>query len=202
MNNIISTDVITNIVTDDEYYSCEEEPDEILVKEYGKYFFINKELYENIQRLPNQLRNKLYIYTMRKFWRKYIPLTAKVPIWNDYANYQRNLLFQARQHNIHFLHLPCNTLPHNKQYIVGCQCDDCLYKLDKNIHREENEKQYFNPFHFFDTIPQTGSNWNYRIEILNNNDYEPIFGYPIFNPDYDIYEPLKYKILGKPIHFN
>jgi len=96
--------------------------DTIIVKHMNKYFELDKQLYKRINQLPPQLRNYLYIWCMKLFWREFIPVTAKIPMWNNRANYQRNLLFQARQHNIHFMHLPCNTLPENKQYIIGCQC--------------------------------------------------------------------------------
>ena len=39
--------------------------------------------------------------------------------------------------NVHFLHLECNTLPENKSWIMGCQCEFCLneeQKEDKNKH--------------------------------------------------------------------
>lgn len=193
---------------EEEFFSCEstdeeeEEKDIIKITFLQRNYKFNKQLYENIIKLPNQLRNKLYIYAMRQYWRNFISVTAKVPIWYKYAVYQQTLLFNARQNNIHFMHLPCNTLPENKQYIVGCQCHDCLFKLDKNIHTEENQKQYFNPFYFLNTTPKTDSKWNNTIEILNVSNNRIIFGYSVFNPDYDICEPLKYKIYGKPINFN
>ena len=35
--------------------------------------------------------------------------------------------------NIHFMHLEFNTLPENKKYIMGCQCDFCKDYFLKNI---------------------------------------------------------------------
>ena len=49
---------------------------------------------ENIQQLPTQLRNKIYIMSMRNYWRKYIPLTAQVPSWYEHAISQKKMLFE------------------------------------------------------------------------------------------------------------
>ena len=48
---------------------------------------------DNIQQLPTQLRNKIYIMSMRNYWRKYIPLTAQVPSWYEHAISQKKMLF-------------------------------------------------------------------------------------------------------------
>tara|TARA_B100000900_G_C20576918_1_gene715736 strand:- start:708 stop:1310 length:603 start_codon:yes stop_codon:yes gene_type:complete len=83
-------------------------------------------LVHNISILPRDLIGKLYIHTMRKFWRKYVPLTAKPPTWLPRKNRTDQLLWNARYQNVHFLHLPFNTLPQNKKFIKGCRCYDCL----------------------------------------------------------------------------
>ena len=39
--------------------------------------------------------------------------------------------------NVHILHLDCNTLPENKKYIMGCQCDYCI-----SCSRELKDEMY------------------------------------------------------------
>jgi hypothetical protein len=148
-----------------------------------KDYVVNQELYELIQSLPTHLRHLLYIQTMRLYWRDYIPLTSRVPSWYSHAIQQQQLLFDARYKNIHFLHLPCNTLPQYKQYIIGCQCEFCLYRvhpLEKMKQLQLNKEGFL---YFYQSMPYTESEWNDRIEIINYEN--PIYGLPIFNPNYE-----------------
>ena len=39
---------------------------------------IDKQLYDNLNNLPNNVRNRIYIKATRNFWRKFVPVTAKV----------------------------------------------------------------------------------------------------------------------------
>ena len=86
---------------------------------------IDEELKTNIEMLPEEIQKKLYIYTMRFYWRDYIPLTAKVPSWYKSKIDTERDLYDAKIDNIHFSHLSFNTLPENKEWIMGCQCDYC-----------------------------------------------------------------------------
>ena len=79
----------------------------------------------NIAQLPRDIRGKLYIYAVRKYWREFVPETAKVPTWYDDKVETDRLLWNARFNNVHFLHLPFNTVPEYKKYIHGCACGDC-----------------------------------------------------------------------------
>ena len=87
--------------------------------------FVGSALEHNIALLPRDLIGKLYIHAMRKFWRRYVPVTAKPPTWLSRKNRVDRILWNARYQNIHFLHLPFNTLPQNKQFIKGCRCYEC-----------------------------------------------------------------------------
>ena len=87
--------------------------------------FRKSALVHNISLLPRDMIGKLYIHAMRKFWRKYVPITAKIPTWYSRKIEVDRILWNARYQNIHFLHLPFNTLPENKQFIRGCRCYDC-----------------------------------------------------------------------------
>lgn len=83
-------------------------------------------LKEKLFGLPKEIQKKVYIYTMKLFWRKYVPLTAQVPLFYDRMYYVQKTLWEAKKNNIHFLHLEFNTLEENKQWIMGCQCNFCL----------------------------------------------------------------------------
>ena len=53
-------------------------------------------------------------------------LYAKVDTtWYDRHIKIQQLHWEARAKNIHALHLPFNTLPQNKKWIPGCQCETC-----------------------------------------------------------------------------
>lgn len=137
-----------------------------------------------INNLPKELQKKLYIYCFRKFWREYIPLTAKIPSWYKYKidldkYYLKNIL-----NNIHFLHYDFNCLPENKTWIMGCQCDFCLNYVDEN-----HEKTLFlehlqadDPYYFETSVPlESVSQWNlkYKFNRLGEKvlyNYDPLYG--------------------------
>jgi len=161
---------------------------------------INQELYDNILVLPPQVRNKIYIICMQNYWKKYIPLTSKIPSWYSNAIYQKDLLFSAQRYNIHFLHLPSNTLVENKKYIMGCQCKFCLHDVSDKYKEEAHKEE---PMSHFDTnIPYTDSKWNNSIELIYDTNLGTIKdGYTIFNCYYDTYITLSDKIHGPLIEF-
>ena len=181
-----------------------------------RYLFLNNPIFLewNIKQLPPNLRNYLYIWCIKLFWRRYVPLTAKIPSW--YSSYvkQQNDLLQARLQNIHFLHLPCNTLEENKKYIIGCQCSYCKdCGIDIILqYKEENFSSILDFFH--KCVYYTDSSWNnfneyihYNIDNLDDPDdlYDEYFykkGMKIFDPGYDIYINLNDIITGPPIKFN
>jgi len=155
---------------------------------------------ENITKLPTCLIKKIYILCMRTFWRNYIPITAKIPSWYDHYITQQNLLFNAIQNNIHFMHLPCITLPEYKKYIPGCQCKYCKNEVDITIKFIENIKINEDYEHFYEIIPDTGTKWNNLYEyIILDEDIK--YGFTIFKADYD-HNDIKNKILSDiPIKF-
>jgi len=161
----------------------------------------------NINKLPPQIRNYIYIWCMKLFWRKYVPLTAQVPTWQKFAWARQKQLFRARQQNIHFMHLPFNTLPENKTYIIGCQCDYCKYDVDETYKQKEILKDKNSHTYFYKKMPYTNTIWNNMFEEFiiydDNDDYEPEIklGLPIFWPGYDRSYSLKDEINGPPIYF-
>jgi hypothetical protein len=122
-------------------------------------------------------------------WKNYKPITACVPSWYHSKVKQEALLFSARQDNIHFLHLPCNTIPSTKTYILGCQCEGCLSSPEREpVIANIND----DPYMFYNTIPTTGEMWNnisestihwFYVDGGYSTDILP--GWPIFNPFYD-----------------
>ena len=160
-------------------------------KHKKRHLFINdpKYILMNINKLPQMLKNKIYILFMRQYWRNTVPITSKSPTWYTHAVKQEKLLYEARKDNIHFLHLPCNTLPENKKYIVGCQCFHCTHAVDPVHKLIQLKKQAVCSLHFNRTVPNTDSKWNEPYEYYFNHNTNPISvitGMPIFNPDYEI----------------
>lgn len=138
--------------------------------------FNNKSLEESIQLLPKELQKRIYIFYWKLFWRDYVPLTAKPPSWLKYANYIQNKLWEAQKDNIHFLHLPFNTLPENKKWIMGCQCDFCLNDkevciVEKHIHYLI---QYRNSYYFTDNImpKESISSWNEYLVPISPHPFD------------------------------
>ena len=106
----------------------------ITINEYNQL-----SIFESIKSLPKDLQKRIYIFYWKYFWRNYTPLTAKIPSWYKRKNYIEKTLWEAKQKNIHFLHLPFNTLPENKKWIMGCQCDFCINDnkvcvIEKHMH--------------------------------------------------------------------
>ena len=72
------------------------------------------------------LKHRLYILSMREYWKDQgISHISRIPLWYASAVKQQQLLFITCK-NIHFMHLPCNTLTMHNIY-PGCQCDYCLH---------------------------------------------------------------------------
>lgn len=138
-----------------------------------------------IQSLPKEIQKRIYIMTWKGFWRDYIPITAKPPSWLKYANYIQKTLWESKLNNIHFLHLPFNTLPENKQWIMGCQCDFCINDTDINVIEKNMHYliQYRNPYYFSDQfMPKSFTDCNeYLVSIGDIND-EHLQFMKIFDP--------------------
>jgi len=180
-----------------------------------RYLFLKNKIFLkwNIKQLPPNLRNYLYIWCFKLFWRNYIPLTTKVPSWYAPHLRQQQLLFNARLQNIHFMHLSCNTLEKNKKYILGCQCSYCrdygtkvggVSNLLKRIIRVKHMEDYVSDSTYFNKcVPYTDSQWNYLDEYINDSEgYYIIKGMSIFDPSYDIFINIQDIIQGEPIVFS
>jgi len=134
--------------------------------------FNNLSTLEYINYLPRDLQKRIYIFYWKNLWRNYTPLTAQIPSWHKYKNIVEKTLWEAREKNIHFLHLPFNTLPENKKWIMGCQCEFC--KNDTTVDIVEKHIyylfQYKNPYYFPDQLmpKSTSSDWNEFLVPINN----------------------------------
>ena len=160
----------------------DDQNDQITITYLQREYTFDKRLYNSIQDLPTSLRHMIYIYCMRQFWKDDLARSLQVPVWIERSVQQQQLLFEARHKNIHFLHLPCNTRPEYKKYIIGCQCDYCKYcahPIDKQRELRKNKESFL---YFYKTVPITDSLWNDRLEIINYDDEgAPIYGLPVFN---------------------
>lgn len=149
-----------------------------------------------IAKLPEVLQKKIYILCIKNFWRKYVPLTAKIPSW--YSRYSKieKIKYEAILKNIHFLHLPFNTLPENKKWISGCQCEFCK-NYQKN-HKSETEKIQLqcilDPLYFLSIMPYSDSSHHNDEYILHTNFLE--FRYdPLCGSDFE--DNIRYSLRNK-----
>jgi hypothetical protein len=170
-----------------------------------RYHFYNNLKYidYNLKQLPIPLRNKLFILCMRNFWRAYTPLTSVPPTWYASSVKQHQLLFNAKLDNIHFMHLPCNTLEENKTYILGCQCSYCIkgkQHIGSNKYMIENIKQYYDENYYYETVPNSYQGSNDIVEVIEYG-HEELFGLQKFNPNYELRKTLQDVINGPPIQF-
>ena len=152
--------------------------------------------------LPIQIRNKLYIFCMKEFWKTYVPLTAKVPSWYNGAVRQQYMLHTARSDNIHLLHLSFNTLYENRKYIVGCQCHFCKFDVSRKRKRKEQLKNIESINYFNKTVPETDSKWNSPVEYIYNYETGTLASRDtVCTPYYDVKTNIKDKINGPRIKF-
>lgn len=134
------------------------------------------ELSMRIKKLPKEMQKKIFILAMKDYWKNDILYNSKLPFFSVYNEYLNNEKKKMVVDNVHFLHLDFNTLPENKKYISGCQCEYC-----KKYPREEKDKiyNYINnsPTFFLDSIGAS----------------ELYFGNGITRPnDYYLYDYLSY----------
>lgn len=135
-----------------------------------------KEITINIQKLPKEIQKKIFVLSMKDYWKNDILYNSKLPffsVYNDYLNKEKKKMVID---NVHFLHLDFNTLPENKKYISGCQCEFC-----KNYSRKEKDKLYNHINNSDETFLET------------INSHELCFGNGVSIPnDYYIYEYISY----------
>jgi hypothetical protein len=143
-------------------------------------------LRSNIILLPPCLQNKIYIFSMRNYWKKDTIHRNRLPMYTKHYQYVVKETQKCFIDNVHFLHLEFNTLPENKQYIMGCQCEFCKYYKEENISEYLfHVTEYLNNFfHFYKHINCTDLKniWNDRY----TNDSDDLGYARIFDPLYDL----------------
>lgn len=143
----------------------------------------NDDVLSNINQLPTCIKKKIYILYWKLFWREYVPLTAKIPSWYNRKIKIENILFQSRLKNIHFLHLSFNTLPENKKWIMGCQCNFCL-SIPEREKINHYVKQFCDYQYFQSIMPKSYSSDCNKQYYLDGNQIK--FGYdPMCGSDYE-----------------
>jgi hypothetical protein len=178
----------TNIIqlrNDKEYYNNQ------LRIELVKY----EQIVGELKKLPNDIQKKIFFYSLRKHHRSKILYVPLVPSWMKYKNYVTSEIKKAVLDNVHFLHLEFNTLPENKEWIPGCQCDFCISYEDKGSGYIKlfNDNNYFNEcIHCYDD-----NYWNRYSQIWEYDDcivFDAIKGYCKDNKT-DFSEKIKKKYL-------
>ena len=138
--------------------------------------------------LPENIRINIYLFAIKKYLREYIPPYSRISLWNPFKHNVMKELFKSNYQNVHFMHLSFNTLPENKQWIMGCQCDYCknydIHEKKKHYERQLNDCTYFNTM-----VPYTTFEWNDY--ICYTNEYKRI----IFDPLYEIKGDIKKQYL-------
>tara|TARA_B100000945_G_scaffold271365_1_gene233251 strand:+ start:516 stop:1082 length:567 start_codon:yes stop_codon:yes gene_type:complete len=127
-----------------------------------------KPIVDALNSLPGDIQKKIFFYALRKHHKSKILYIPLVPSWMKYKNYVTSELKKAVLDNVHFLHLDFNTLPENKEWIPGCQCDFC-----RNYENKEegyikllNDDNYFNDcIHCYDD-----NYWNRYSQIFDYDD--------------------------------
>ena len=143
---------------------------------------IDNDLKDKITLLPREIQARICIFVWKEFWKTYVPKTAQPPSWVKYANHVQKELWQSKLNNIHFLHLPFNTLPENKKWIMGCQCYSCINDtevdiMEKHIHYlvQYREPDYFKRKRATESI----SLWNEYYVFIGSTTlkvYDPLRG--------------------------
>jgi len=152
------------------------------------------ELISQIAELPRDLKGKLYIHAMRNYWRNYIPLTAQVPSWRTRQIAVEKEMFDSRLQNIHSMHLSYNTLPENKTWIPGCQCEFCREYVHTHPIKTENKfSQIASDWRYFerDHLPDHDrGTFRYYVEDTENEELiDRIINAPGFKENID-HDPL------------
>lgn len=164
------------------------------ISEYEERRTQKEELIKAIESMPRDLQAKLCIYTWRKYWRQYVPLTAQIPSWRSHQLEVQQELYESRLLNIHFMHLSFNSLPENRTWIPGCQCESCHNNLN-NPPRKYTKQNIMRNILIdprYEYVPRHNSyNLRYYVDDLENEDLiERVINGPGIKENFD-YDPLR-----------
>ena len=136
-------------------------------------------LTQYIHSFPTEVQYKIYTHSMKLFWKQLVLFKPYIPIWNRYLSYVIMETSKCFLQNIHFLHLEFNTLPENKRYIMGCQCEFCqTYLIDNHIEYMTHIQNYQNDEDYF--LHHIGCHdsiisWNLHNDPVSSKTYNPLY---------------------------
>ena len=154
--------------------------------EEKKNYIKSLDITKKIEELDENIQKKIYFISMRNYWKKITLTTIYRPFWYSYKEYLDKEKWKVYSKNIHFMHLEFNTLPENKKYIMGCQCEFCKDYFLQNVGNIKfclTEKEFIcdnlklSEYHDFNK-----NYWNYYLvnglkiydhlyELINENGY-------------------------------
>jgi len=147
-------------------------------------------LTERIIRLPRDIQKTIFILSMKEYWKRDTLMREITPLWQSHSDYIMKEKKKSILDNVHFLHLDFNTLPENKKYILGCQCDFCKEYMEINIEKYMSHvfKYSENPEYFLNHINCRYSDnyWNSEYNIYVDKDNEIFSAVRKYEPLYDL----------------
>ncbi len=169
-----------------------------------------KSLTKRIKNLPKELQKKIFIFSMKSFYKRYLLEKPLFTFHNAYVRHINKMKKKVIIDNVHILHLDCNTLPENKKYIMGCQCDYCI-----SCPRELKDEMYnyvgdSSP-KFINSIGGLGNDFLGELEIFCNGVISPSeffeYEYHTYSVGYDFkkdgfFSHLKEDPIESPIYFS
>jgi len=170
----------------------------------------SREISKKLKNLPKEIQKKIYIYSLKFFYREDFKIKPLYSIHNRYVGVINEMKKQVLVENVHFLHLDCNTLPENKKYILGCQCEyckGCPRSLKDKIYTDVMRKPY-RVSSFLKTIEGGGIGdiSGFCNGVFNPNDFYD-YEYKSYLEGYNFekeayYSPLKEEPLDNPLYFS
>ncbi len=169
-----------------------------------------KGLTKRIKILPKELQKKIFVFSMKSFYKRYLLNNATFTFHNAYVRHINKMKRKVIIDNVHILHLDCNTLPENKKYIMGCQCDYC-----RGSPRELKDEMYnyvgdSSP-KFIHSIGGLGNDFLGELEIFCNGVVSPSeffeYEYNTYSVGYNFkkdgfFSHLKEDPIENPIYFS
>ena len=147
-------------------------------------------LREWILSLPQDIQKSIFIFSMKKYWKRDTLSRKITPLWQSHSDHVMKEKKKSILDNVHFLHLEFNTLPENKKYILGCQCDFCKQYMELNIDKYMSHvfKYSKDPGYFLNHIQCrfNDNDWNAEYTIFVDKDNEVFSVVQKYDPLYDL----------------
>ena len=154
-----------------------------------------KPITKELKKFPKEIRYKIYIFSMKRFWKDKMEEQSLKPMWCDYKKYVDNEMKKCIIDNIHFMHLDFNTLPENKKWIPGCQCNYCInyhkYKINEYETIIEDESEFLKIIHCNDTFINFWNKYLHYNVVSNHEEIMELIGFNGIGCPIRIFDPLK-----------